>query len=65
MPLGLTAAASAADTVIHKKVSGLGKATLTISSKETKDIMKLVKSLEDSGLLIKGNTQTTENETKE
>ena len=55
MPLGLTAAASAADTVIHKKISGLGKVTLTISSKETKDIMKIVKSLEDSGPLIKGN----------
>ena len=29
------------------------------------DIMKIVKSLEDSGLLIKGVTETIENETKE
>ena len=29
------------------------------------DVMKIVKSLEDSGLLIKGVTQTIEGETKE
>ena len=58
--LGLTAAA-AADTAIHKNSfgpttcpSGLAKqATLIISSEEMNDIMKIVKSLEESDLLIK------------
>ena len=39
--------------------------TLIISNKEVKDIVKVVKSLKDSCLLIKGVTQTIENETRE
>ena len=38
---------------------------LTISNEEIEDIMKIVKSLEESGLLIKGNSATTKNEAKE
>ena len=38
---------------------------LIISNEEMKDIMKIVECLEDSGLLMKGITQTIENETKE
>ena len=54
MPLGLTAAA-AADPGIHKKILGSGhNTTLTISNDRMKDILKIVKSLEDSGLLLKG-----------
>ena len=50
-PLGLTAAASAADAGIHKKILGLaGHTTLIISNKDMGDLMKIVKSLEDSGL---------------
>ena len=55
MPLGLTAAAAAADPGIHKKILGSGhNTTLTISNDRMKDILKIVKSLEDSGLLLKG-----------
>ena len=39
--------------------------TLIISNNEIEDIIKIVKSLEDSGLLIKGVTETVQNEVKE
>ena len=66
IPLGLTAAASAADAGIHKKILGSGNtATLIISNNEMEDIIKIVKSLEDSGLLLKGVTKTVPNEVKE
>ena len=42
-----------------------GVTTLIISNEEMNDIMKIVKSLEESGLLIKGVSQTIKNETKE
>ena len=59
IPLGLTAAASAADAGIHKKILGSGNnITLIISNDEIEDIIKIVKSLEDSGLLLKGVTET-------
>ena len=60
-----TTAASAADAGIHKNVLVSVITTLEISNKELEGIMKIVKSFEDSGLLIKGATQTIENETKE
>ena len=40
-------------------------ATLIISNNEMEDIIKIVKSLEDSGLLLKGVTETVQNEVKE
>ena len=40
-------------------------ATLIISNNEIHDIIKIVKSLEDSGLLLKGVTETVQNEVKE
>ena len=50
IPLGLTAAASAADAGIHKKILGSGNMiTLIISNDQMNDIIKIVKSLEDSG----------------
>ena len=52
--LGLTAAASGKNTSIQKKIFGSGKTALIIWNEEMEDIMKLVKSLEDSSLLIKG-----------
>ena len=64
IPLGLTAAASATDTAIHKKMFGLGT-TLITSKKEINDIMNMVQSLEESGLLIKRVGQTIKNEVKE
>ena len=65
IPLGLTAAASAADAGIHKKILGSGNTTLTISNDESHDIIKIIKSFEDSGLLVKGITETVQNEVKE
>ena len=67
IPLGLTAAASAADAGIHKKILGSGhnNTTLIISNDEIEDIIKIVKSLEDSDLLLKGVTETVQNEVKE
>ena len=51
IPLGLTAAASAADAGIHKKMLGSGNTkTLIISNNEMEDIIKIVESLEDSGI---------------
>ena len=63
--LGLTAAASAADAGIYKKILGSGNTTLIISNKDMKDLIKIVKSLEDSGLLLKGVTEAVQNELKE
>ena len=39
--------------------------TLIISNDEINDIIKIIKSLEDSGLLLKGVTETVQNEVKE
>ena len=53
IPLGLTAAASAADAGIHKKILGsAGHTTLIISNKDMEDLIKVVKSLDDSRLLL-------------
>ena len=41
-PLGLTAAASAADAGIHKKILGSGNTALIISNEEMNDIIKIV-----------------------
>ena len=69
VPLGLTAAASAADAGIHKKILGSGSdhnnTILMISNDEMDDIIKIVKSLEDSGVLLKGVSETIQNEAKE
>ena len=55
IPLGLTAAVSARDAAIHKKMFRYDFTTLIISNEEMNDIiMKIVMSLEESGLLIKG-----------
>ena len=48
-----------------KKILGSGNTTLIISNNELEDIIKIVKSLEDSGLLLKGVTGTVQNEVKE
>ena len=68
IPLGLTAAVSAADAVgiqmFQIQMFGSGNTTI-ISNKEMNDIMKIMKSLEESGLLIKGVSKTIKNESKE
>ena len=55
--LGLAAAASATDAAIHKKMFGSDMTTQTISNEEMNDNMKKDKSLEESGVLIKGISQ--------
>ena len=67
IPLGLTAAAvSAADAGIHKKILRSGhNATLIISNDEMKNILKIVKSIEVSRLLLEGVSETIKNEAKE
>ena len=62
IPLGLTAAASATDAAIHKKMFGSVVTILVISMN---DFMKIVKSLEEFGLLMKGVSKTIKNEVKE
>ena len=64
-PLGLSAAMSAIDGSIKKKMLGSGATTLIISNDEMDDILKIVKSLENSGVLLKGVTETIQNEAKE
>ena len=54
VPWGLTAAASATDAAIQKKIFGSGMTAFIISNEEINDIMQTVKSLEKSGLLIIG-----------
>ena len=62
--LGLTAAGSAIDAGVQKKIYGSG-GTLIFSNEEMDDIMKVVHALESSGILLKGVTETLKNETKE
>ena len=64
-PLGITAAASALDAGIQKKIRGSGTTTLIISNEETNDVMKIAQALEDSNILLKGVTRTIKNETKQ
>ena len=63
--LGLTAAASATDLTTHKKMFASGFITVIIYNEEVNDIMKIVKSLEETGVLIKGVIEKTKNEAKE
>ena len=73
IPLVLTESASATDSSIHKKMFGSGTRlldlanwkTLIISNEEMNDVMKIIKSLEESGLLIKSISETTKNGAKE
>ena len=65
IPLGLTPAASAADAGIHKEILGSGNTTLIISNNDMEDLIKIVKSLEGSGLLLKGVAESVQNEVKE
>ena len=64
IPLGLTAASSVVDAGTHKKRLRSGSTALIILNEETEDIIKIFKSLEDSGLLIKGVTEIIQNEAK-
>ena len=63
--LEITAAASAIDAGIQKKIHGSGKTTLRFSNEEVNDIMKIIQALEDSNIFLKGVTKTIKNEIKE
>ena len=67
IPLGLSTGMSVADAAIQKKIYESGHSSGTTNKNFTcnnnfkwgmEDIMKIIKSLEESGLLIKGNTKT-------
>ena len=69
-PLGLTAAISAIDGSIQKKIHGSGATKgagvkLIIEQENMNDIMNIIKGLENSGILLKGVSKTIKNETKE
>ena len=68
IPLGLMAAASAADAGIHIKILGSGhnnNTTLIVPNDEMDGILKIFKSLEDSGVLLKTVSETIQHEVKE
>ena len=62
--LAVTAATSATDAAIQNKIYWSGMTTLITSNKEMDDLRKIVKSLEQSCLLIKVITETIKNEAK-
>ena len=63
--LVLRATTSATNAAIHKKMFRSDATPSIISNDQMNDIMKIVKSLEESGLLIKRVSQTIKNEGKE
>ena len=63
-PLCLTAAMSAIDGSIQKKIHG-SVVNLIVEQEDMNDIMKIIKALENSGILLKGVSKTIKNETKE
>ena len=63
--LGLTAAASATDEAIQKRLFEFGTTSLIISKEEMEDMVKIVKFFEEPDLLIKEVSKTIKNETKQ
>ena len=63
--LQITAAASAIDAGIQKKVHGSRTTALIISNEEMNEILKIVQALGDSNTLLKRITKTINTETKE
>ena len=63
-PLGITAAMSAIDGNIQKKMRG-DRIKLMIDNEDMNDIMKIIKALEKSGILLSGIGKIIENEVKE
>ena len=53
VPLGKTAAASAIDAWIQKKIHGSGTTSSIIPNEEMNGIMKIVQAHEDSNILLK------------
>ena len=63
-PLGLSAAMSATDAAIQKKMYGSGTKTVKFSNKDLDDMTKIVKALQDFDVLKKGITETLKNDIK-
>ena len=71
--LGLPAVSSAIDAGFQKKIYGSGatkgagasQVKLIIENEDMNDIIKIIKALGNSGILLKGVTETIKNETKE
>ena len=64
IPLGVIAAASATDAAIQNKIFELEMTALIISNEVKEDIIKIVKSLEESVFLTNGFNETIQNESK-
>ena len=73
IPLGLTASTSITDAAIHKKMFGSSRpsdlasrnTTVMISNEEMNDIIEIITSLEESGLLIQVVSETMKSDAKE
>ena len=63
-PLGLTAAMSAIDGSMQRKIHGSG-VKLIIEQEDMNDIMKIIEELENSDILLKGVSKTIKNQIKE
>ena len=63
-PLGLSAAMSATDAAIQKKVHDYGTKTVIFSNRVLDDMTNIVKALEDSDVLMKRVTKTLKNDIK-
>ena len=61
LPLGATAAVPATYAAIQKKIYRSGMTTLIIPSEKMKGIIKIVKSLEESGLLLLKKSEMKQN----
>ena len=68
--LGLSAAMSATDAAIQKKIYGSGNtgnpknSALIISNNDMKDLIKIFTALEEHDILLKGISKTIKNETR-
>ena len=63
-PLGLSAAMSATDAAIQKKMYGSGTKIIKLTNEDLNDMTKIVKALEDSDVLMKGVTKTLKRDIK-
>ena len=64
LPLELKAAVSETNAAIQKNIFASGMSAMKMSNEEMEDIMKIVKSLEESGLLMNGVSETIKNKVK-
>ena len=63
-PLGLSAAISATDAAIQKKLYGSGNKTLIISNNDLNDLIKIATALEEHDILLKGTNKAIKNKIK-